>query len=117
MPMPPGLAKRIADIVGLYILDANHQVVEVDLETWADWYENFDNRRVAYTETPRFEISTVFLANGRQRDQLFETMLHDKPKKIGNPLTFWRYATWDEAVAGHAATVASCRDIEEAEDL
>lgn len=114
--MPTELEQRIAAIIGLYILDADHNVVEVDLPTWADWYENFDNRRVGYVETPRFEISTVFLANGRQRNQLFETMLDDK-RALGNRLTFWRYSTWDEAVAGHAATVAACRDIEEAEGL
>lgn len=114
MTLPEDLLQNMAKIVGLYILDADHQPVEEpDLQTWCEWYGNFDNRRVDYTETPRFEISTVFLANGRH-GLLFETMLDDK-KATGQRLTFWRYATWDEAVAGHAAVVERCREMEEKE--
>ncbi|WP_189501654.1 MULTISPECIES: hypothetical protein [unclassified Mesorhizobium] len=39
-----------------YILDEDHQVVEVDLFTWARWYET-QNNHVASTETELFRIS------------------------------------------------------------
>jgi hypothetical protein len=45
-----------------YILDEHgNPKLEPDLITWATWYENGDNRRVAVTEVGEAKVSTVFL--------------------------------------------------------
>jgi len=90
---------------GKYILDG-HTPVPVDLMTWARWYENAD-RRVALTEIrPGIVVSTIFIGSdmgfGLGRPLLFETAVFDDYGGSEGD----RYATWDEAVAGHVATVA-----------
>ena len=93
-----------------YLLDADHNVVEVpDLLTWARAMETFE-RRVAKTEiSETVEVSTVFLGldhNWRAYGPpiLFETMVFggEHNEKMD------RYATWDEALSGHAAMVKRC---------
>ena len=87
-----------------YTLDANHEVHECDLLTWARALDN--TRRVAAYEKGDVLVSTVFLGlNHRFGDGpplLFETLV------FGGPLDgeMDRYSTWDEAVAGHNAIVA-----------
>ena len=103
------------DRLSHYILDDERQVVAVDLLTWARWFE-IEKRRVAETSTALFWISTVFLGLDHQWGKgpplLFETMIFERSKvtKMGPVLDEldgeqWRYSTWDDAEAGHHATV------------
>ncbi|MEJ6847522.1 hypothetical protein V3589_15040 [Sinorhizobium fredii] len=105
-----------------YILDDNRQPVpEENLLAWARWYEEAD-RHVAETFTELFWVSTVFLGIDhnfwdRGPPILFETMVFEnKPHlmEIFGKLReihskhdgeCWRYATWDDAEAGHNAVV------------
>lgn len=73
-------------------------------------FENID-RRVARDKVGDVTISTVFLGLDHSFDEsgppiLFETMV------FGGPLDEEqvRYATWDEAVAGHAAMVQRVKE-------
>jgi len=98
-----------------YILDEERRLVRVDLTRWAEWFGKEGNRRVAATSTELFWISTVFLGLDHQFGKgpplLFETMVFERGKKtnMGALLELdgeqWRYPTWDDAEAGHHATV------------
>ncbi len=91
-----------------YILDG-HEVKEVGLMEWAKWYETAD-RHVDKTKIGDVEVSTVFLGlnhnYGDGAPLLFETMIfggmHDREMK--------RYATWEEAEAGHKEMVAKAKE-------
>lgn len=120
---------------GYYILDDDHTVVRTDLATWAAWFESDPafapdrdrdatlaagapdtHRRVSVTVFDRgqpdaVEVSTVFLGLDHNWGPvgpplLFETMV------FGSDLdgSQWRYATWDEAVAGHERVVDLVRE-------
>lgn len=117
---------RQDDFLAHYILDADHRPVKVSLMEWAKWYEAAD-RRVAATETKLFWISTVFLGINHQWRKgpplIFETMVfereaHDHPQFVGLKVREeldgeqWRYASWDAAVVGHAATVRRVKRLE-----
>lgn len=90
-----------------YILDADHRAVETDLLTWAYWLEDCPQARIVErTSTGKVRVSTVFLGidhrfHGAGPPLLFETMV------FGGALDgqMWRYSSWDDAVAGHAAAV------------
>jgi len=86
-----------------YILKG-HAPVPVELEVWARWYEKAD-RHVRDTARDDVRVSTVFLSIdqnfGRGPPLLFETMLFVNGAEQGVE----RYATWDEAEAGHARWV------------
>ena len=111
--------KDVEAMTQKYILDDDHNLVPVDLMTWAKWFGEAD-RRVAGTEVGGLWISTVFLGINHQWDAygpplLFETMVFSKVKDPsrygdgegwGGEEDMARYATWDEAIAGHAAMVA-----------
>lgn len=89
-----------------WILDDEHNVVEVPVLQWATWYETAD-RHVSDTETKLHRVSTVFLGldhrfYGDGPPLLFETMTFDHN---GEDCGCWRYASWDDAVTGHAAAV------------
>lgn len=96
--------------LGHYILggpDGRTPVPEPDLLRWAKWFESAD-RHVALTELPHGgRVSTVFLgldhSFGGGPPIVFETM-----SWIGSETEdyFDRYATWEEAEAGHARIVA-----------
>lgn len=94
------------------ILDENHNVVEVDdLIEWATWYEDHEKRRVADEKVGDVRISTVFLGLDHNHyqpgpPQWFETMVFGGPSDLAQD----RYATWNEAVDGHAAMVAAVRE-------
>lgn len=99
-----------------YVMDENHNVRAVDWEEWVEWskpaYSSKDGfeklRRVAFTVVDSdCNVSTVFLGVDHDFSMngppiLFETMVFggefDQEQE--------RYATWDEAVVGHAAIVA-----------
>lgn len=86
-----------------YILDG-HTPVKCDMMTWARWFETAD-RHVRDTIQGDVRVSTVFLGLDHGfggPPLLFETMAfvgHDS-------VELDRYATWDEAEAGHARMVA-----------
>lgn len=86
-----------------YILVGHELVEEPDLLTWATWFEDAD-RQVADSIQGDVRVSTVFLGLDHGwggRAQLFETMVFvgDESQDCE------RYATWDEAEAGHARWV------------
>ena len=87
-----------------YILDGKTPV-PVEMIEWAEWMKadkDFDQRRIAYDETPNGNVSTVFLGinHGWRDDEiiLFETMVFDGPYSEEQE----RYTTYEEAEAGHA---------------
>ena len=85
-----------------YQLDANHQPILCDRDTW-----DRQDRRVGLYDQEPILVSTVFLGfdHGFLDDNgppiLFETMIfggkHDQYQE--------RYTTWDDAVAGHERAV------------
>lgn len=84
------------------ILDADHRVTPcADLYEWARWMELPESRRVALTELANGRrVSTVFLGLDHGFDGAplwFETMIFPSD----NDEYQVRYATWDEAKAGH----------------
>ena len=108
-----------------------HEPVEVSQDEGMRWMEEkvsspeaFEDRRVGYdiVDCPdgrRYEVSTVFLGFDHGFGgavQLFETMIFDVRSEHqgdaeagrdglvetrGDSRGMWRYATWDEAAAGH----------------
>jgi hypothetical protein len=89
-----------------YILVDHQPVACPDLMTWARWMETAD-RHVRLTEQDEVTVSTVFLGldhgwNDNKPPVLFETMVFIN--ESGGDME--RYATWDEAEAGHARWVA-----------
>lgn len=100
------------NLMGRYILGPDHEAIPCpDLTKWAKWLESSE-RHVAEENVGDYWISTVFLGLDHQfRDGpplLFETMVF-KRKADGEPdmggEDQFRYSTWDDAVAGHEATV------------
>jgi hypothetical protein len=87
-----------------YILRGKEPVIENDIGKWALSFGR-DNREVAKTNIGKVLVSTMFLgidhSFGDGPPMLFETMIfggrHSEEQ--------WRYATWDEAEAGHARAV------------
>jgi len=93
-------------VMNFYILDADHHVHRVSMEVWAKWFGDIATRRVAETGIGDTCVSTVFLGInhrfiGEGPPLLFETMI------FGGELDeqMWRYSSWDDAEAGHAAAV------------
>jgi hypothetical protein len=89
-----------------YILDDEHNAVPCDdLMQWAVWFQDINNRRVAYTDLPGGGyVSTVFLGIDHNfrggTPLLYETMVfktgseHDELQE--------RCSTWAQAEAMHA---------------
>ncbi len=88
-----------------------------DLMTWARWEcEHPENRRVAWTVVGRTHVSTIFLGFDHRMfrvgpPQLFETMIFGGPMDEVRD----RYATYDEADAGHTETVERVAEAQLAE--
>jgi hypothetical protein len=102
--------------VGDHYIIKGREIEKVDLMTWAEWFEeNRDARRVALDSREGVEVSTVFLGldynfAGIGPPILFETMIFG-----GDDDGFMqRYATYDEALAGHAE---ACRRVDIADVL
>lgn len=98
-----------------YILDG-HKPVPCDLMTWARWFENTENRRVAGESVDGALVSTVFLgidhAFGYGPPQLFETMI------LGGPHDGYqeRCATWEQAEAMHRRALDVARSAPQLND-
>jgi hypothetical protein len=83
-----------------------------DFFDWAQWLEN-TSRHVAYDQVSGFIVSTVFLGINRNffekgKPHWFETMVFcqmDTKRMLGRLIDQWRYATLEEARAGHKAAV------------
>lgn len=98
-----------------YRLNPDHSVEPLEgthaLRDWAEAFEDFDGRRVAWTQVaPGIEVSTVFLGLdhnhwGKGPPLLFETMTFDD---YGGGEQ-WRWSTWEEAATGHEAAVSILR--------
>ena len=88
-----------------YILDdQGNPVPEPDVLKWGKWFENnTDKRRVAFDRIGNVQVSTVFLGLdhnwGEGPPLLYETMVFYTPRRQG--FDIYRYATRDEALAGH----------------
>jgi hypothetical protein len=96
-----------------------HQLVPVDdVLTWGKWFERATedgSRVVGQDEIGGYMISTVFVGvDLNWIDEgpplLFETMIFGE-RGSGDDLECRRYATWDDAAAGHAEMVARVRGI------
>ena len=95
-----------------YILNSQNQIEEVDLATWAQWFEN-NKRHVALTKGDKYVVSTVFLGIDHAFSEgppvLFETMVFatsDWEKKAALPDEDCdRYQTFEQAKAGHVSMV------------
>jgi len=85
-----------------------------DLFEWAMWLGRTDNH-VGYEEVSGFIVSTVFMGIdhsffGQGKPIWFETMVFrqmDNKRMLGRLIDQWRYATLEEARAGHAEAVAA----------
>lgn len=94
---------------GRYILDERGNPVPCDdLITWAQWFENAENRIVLRDDLPNgVSVSTVFLGMDHNFNMvgtpvLWETMIfggqHDQYQE--------RYESRDAAIEGHARALA-----------
>jgi hypothetical protein len=84
-----------------------------DLIKWAIWFEGTENH-VGLDEVSGFIVSTIFMginhSFGNRRPQWFETMVFrqmDNKRMLGRLIDQWRYATLEEARAGHKLAVAA----------
>lgn len=96
---------RTAILVGREVLPV------YDMLIWAEQFENVSARRVGQDQVDSASVSTVFLGLDHSfglggPPQWFETMI------FGGDHDGWqdRYATWDEAKAGHEHVVAALRE-------
>lgn len=102
-----------------YTLDSDHRPVACDFEAWAKGQDE-SLKRVGWTETKLFIVSTVFLGldhNYSRRGQpiLFETMTFERQAHIAKmfgelmavheDIGCLRYCSWDDALAGHETAV------------
>lgn len=97
------------DEIQWYILDKKKNVIPTDRETGATFFEDFENRRVAYTEGEEYRVSTVFLGFNHSYDDnaciVFETMVF--PSMKNKPFCFdeiemIRCSTYQEALDTHS---------------
>ena len=95
----------------LYILENQVPVPTDNILQWGQWMEDPSNKRVALTEIDELRISTVFLGVNNQFNEgqpfLFETLVFKGEQPIEGYGA--RYRTWEEAKAGHDATVESVK--------
>jgi hypothetical protein len=95
----------------LYILNGHDAVIEPDIRTWSKWMQA-TNTHVAKDELNGYLVSTVFLGLDHNftsggKPQLFDTMVF--PEGDMSELYCARYATWDEAEAGHKLAIQMVR--------
>jgi hypothetical protein len=104
-----------------YILEGTESKAPkaVDLITWAQWMETFENRRIALDTIGGITVSTVFLGvdhnfSGEGGPILFESLVTakylDEPDSVTEQeLETVRYRTYEEAVKGHSALVLQAK--------
>lgn len=87
---------------------------EVDLITWAKWFDVRENRKIAYSSSSEgWAVSTVFLgidhSFGEGPELLYETMVFDSGTELDeDPI---RYSTYDAAEKGHEEVLKRLRDL------
>jgi hypothetical protein len=101
-----------------YYILKGHEIIPVDWMTWAVWFEEADaehesadvenTRRIGWWSRDGVRVSTVFLGmehgwDEQQRPLIFETMVFKG--EPGYDEYCERYATYDEALAGHMRVV------------
>ena len=108
-------------------LDSEHNVVETDdILEFGQFFEQTEKRIVAKTQISGLLVSTVFLGINHGfgwtvRPLWFETMIFGDDDRTIPPdaeqllsrwreAQEWRYATWDEALSGHASAVTMIRE-------
>lgn len=111
--------------LGLYRLEGHTPVPVEDTIAWARFYEKTKNRRVAGDHINGWFISTVFLGIDSNPfgspPLLFETMIFSETEQTESPILKKkypkslnnyqrRYATWDEALAGHQEATQMVRE-------
>ena len=95
-----------------WILNDDREIVEVDLMTWAEWFEGAD-RHLAKTQIREGAwVSTVFLGlDHRFHDKgpplLFETMTFDAD---GKSMSYSRASSWSDAEAMHNVAVRRVKE-------
>jgi len=98
--------------MGLYVLEGHTPVPCSDMARWGEMFRDIKARRVAESQVADFWVSTVFLgldhSFGEGPPLLFETMVFSEDGETIGRLD--RYATWDEAAAGHELMIALCTD-------
>ena len=87
-----------------YFILQGHEPVPATMLEWAHWFENIDNRRVAFTDLGVATVSTVCLGMdhgwGNAPPLLFETMCFANGlEELNNAQT--RCSTWEEAEMMH----------------
>jgi len=107
-------------------LDSEHNVVETnDILEFGQFFEQTEKRIVARTQISGL-VSTIFLGINHgfgwtAQPLWFETMIFGNDDRIIPPeaeqllsrwreAQQWRYATWDEALSGHASAVTIIRE-------
>jgi len=104
-----------------YILNEKGKPVEeADLFKWAAWFENAREQRiVAKTQIGDLLVSTVFLGMDYSFEKSSVPILYETMVFVGSDISkehpdgFNRYATWDEALAGHHEI---CKKVSESGD-
>lgn len=87
--------------------DTKAPVYNVPLDVWAKFMGDVRLRRVAETTIKDAYISTVFRGYSLDQKNFFETHVFGLP----NHSITERYATWDEALAGHYNIVDKVKEI------
>jgi hypothetical protein len=91
-----------------YVLKDRRPIPEPDFARWAQWFYKAD-RQVGLTRIGPILISTVFLGLdhnfGHGSPLLFETLVF----RGGDGAESRRYASWQDAQAGHAAMAQAVR--------
>jgi hypothetical protein len=97
-----------------YILKAGKVVEEPDHAKWSKWYENSAAERcIASTALVYGTVTTTFLALNMSLSQTDPPKLFETRVEGGWLANEWqRYATLEEAKAGHEAWVARMREAE-----
>lgn len=90
-----------------WILDDEGKEVETDYLTWAKWFEDVSQRRIALDTRGEVRVSTIFLGfdHGFHSDGppvLYETMILGDGRRNEYQR---RYCTREEALIGHAKAV------------
>lgn len=89
-----------------YILNADREPVPCDFLTWHNWFQFPENRKIAQAQFYSFVVSTIFLGLDLTLSGvplLYETKVFLHQEELASH----RYATWDEALAGHNGIMAS----------
>jgi hypothetical protein len=94
----------------MYILENKIPVPAQSNQHYSQWFNTPGNRRVAETIVGDYIVSTVFLGidhrfSDKGKPQFFETRIFGGVRHE----EMYRYATWDEAEAGHRRIVELLR--------